>query len=227
MLAKMFQGVLQITKPSSLLRKEEKIQMKIIKPSVELMTDFDGENVLKFIELCGRVCYKSEKNITDTSAENFVRNLIKRGHESVLEHFSVTFRIICDRGVMAELTRHRLASFSIESTRYNSYDELKFIKPNTTDENYFRVWENQMIQAEEKYLQLRQCETKPELARNILPTSLKTEIIMTANLREWRHILKLRTDKKAHPQMRQVAQMILKILQDKLPVVFGEIGNAE
>lgn len=100
--------------------------MKIIEPSVELMRDFDGAEVMKFIERCGRTCYQSEKNITEDSAEKFVRNLIKRGHESVLEHFSVTFKIICDRGVMAELTRHRLASFSIESTRFNDYSSEKF-----------------------------------------------------------------------------------------------------
>ena len=98
--------------------------MKIIEPSVELMRDFDGAEVMKFIERCGRTCYQSWKNTTDNSAIVFVRNLIKRGHESVLEHFSATFKIICDRGVMAELTRHRLASFSIESTRFNAYDEL-------------------------------------------------------------------------------------------------------
>lgn len=203
--------------------------MKIIEPSVTLMRDFDGAEVMKFIEKCGRVCYQSEKNITDDSAEKFVRMLIKRGHESVLEHFSVTFKIICDRGVMAELTRHRLASFSVESTRYNAYKELTFIKPCFWDCNvgYFEFdeWFNEMKELEKFYQYFRkELKTKPEEARAILPNSLKTEIVMTANLREWRHILKLRTDKAAHPQMRQIAEMILKILKEKLPVVLEDIG---
>jgi len=200
----------------------------MIEPSVELMRDFDGAEVMKFIERCGRTCYQSEKNITEDSAEKFVRNLIKRGHESVLEHFSATFKIICDRGVMAELTRHRLASFSIESTRYNAYKELTFIEPcfwqNVESARLLTKWQFMMSDIERLYNNFRNRGVKPEQARAILPNSLKTEIIMTANLREWRHILKLRTDKAAHPQMRQVANMILDILKEKLPIVFEDIG---
>lgn len=201
--------------------------MKIIEPSAVLMRDFDGNEIMKFIEKCGRTCYQSEKNITDDSAEKFVRNLIKRGHESVLEHFSCTFKIICDRGVMAELTRHRLASFSIESTRFNASDELTFIKPCfwQDSDNKMENWILQMMANEGSYFWQRGKGATPEQARAILPNSLKTEIVMTANLREWRHILKLRTDKKAHPQMRQVANMILGILKEKLPIVFEDIGN--
>lgn len=207
--------------------------MKIIEPSVELMTIFNGDNVLKFIESCGRVCYRSEDNSTPDSAEKFVRMLIKRGHESVLEHFSCTFEIICDRGVMAELTRHRVASFSVESTRYCDYSadkfggELTFINPHfeTTSDARQAMFENAMADAEENYLRLRNGGTKPEDARAVLPLSLATTVIMTANLREWRHVLKLRTSGKAHPQMRQVANMILDILKEKLPVVFEDIGQ--
>ena len=224
--------------------------MKIIEPRVELMREFDGADVLKFIERCGRTCYQSEKNITADSADKFVRNLIKRGHESVLEHFSATFKIICDRGVMAELTRHRLASFSVESTRYNNYasdkfdGELTFIRPHlqsntvgmkeeiyekalTKNMSFFVLtniaWESKMRDVEEFYKNLIESGIQPEQARAILPNSLKTEIVMTANLRELRHILKLRMAKDAHPQMRQVALMILKILKGKLPVVFEDI----
>lgn len=202
--------------------------MKIIEPSAVLMRDFDGAEVMKFIERCGRTCYQSEKNITDDSAEKFVRNLIKRGHESVLEHFSCTFKIICDRGVMAELTRHRLASFSIESTRYNAYKELTFIQPcfwNEDEDEIFTTWKLLMEKDELYYKFMRLHGATPEQARSILPNSLKTEIVMTANLRELRHILKLRCDKKSHPQMRQVANMILKILKEKLPIVFEDIGD--
>lgn len=201
--------------------------MKIIKPSVELLTDFDGDDVLKFIEKCGRVCYRSEKKISDESAEKFVKMLIKRGHESVLEHFSCTFKIICDRGVMAELTRHRLASFSVESTRYCDYDELTFIKPcywEDTDSEYenFKQWKWAMAESEQWYGLQRMYNAAPQEARAVLPMSLATTVIMTANLREWRHILKLRTSPKAHPQMRQIALPILEIFKNKLPTVFED-----
>ena len=220
--------------------------MKIIEPSAVLMRDFDGNEVMKFIEKCGRTCYQSEKNITEDSAEKFVRNLIKRGHESVLEHFSATFKIICDRGVMAELTRHRLASFSVESTRYNKYDDLKIIMPTGWEPTYFlgdggikyEGWgvkdeiECVIFHTELTYKTLlgerekqHNINLPPEQARAVLPLCLATEIIMTANLREWRHILKLRTDKAAHPQMRQVANMILEVLKEKLPIVFEDIGE--
>ena len=206
--------------------------MKIIEPSVELMSEINGAEVMKFIERCGRTCYQSWTNATADSAIVFVRNLIRRGHESVLEHYSATFKIICDRGVMAELTRHRLASFSIESTRFNNYasdkfdKELTFIKPYfwKFEDKCFTEWKLQIESAEDFYLILISEGATPEQARAVLPNSLKTEIVMTANLRELRHILKLRTAKAAHPQMRQVAEMILKILKEKLPVVFEDIS---
>ena len=186
---------------------------------------------MKFLEKCGRTAYQSKKNITDDSAEKFIRNLIKRGHESVLEHFSCTFKIICDRGVMAELTRHRLASFTIESTRFNDYSSKKFgneltvIRPCfwAEETNAYHWWEFDMEEIEKTYLNWREEEVPPEQVRAILPNSLKTEIIMTCNLREWRHILKLRTAKDAHPQMRQVAEIILDALKRKLPVIFEDI----
>lgn len=125
---------------------------------------------------------------------------------------------------MAELTRHRLASFTIESTRFNAYKELTFIRPNFFDYRQYDVWFWAMDTAESNYKKSREKGSPPEQARTILPNSLKTEIIMTANLREWRHVLKLRTAKDAHPQMRQVANMILDILKQKLPVIFEDIG---
>ena len=197
--------------------------MKIIEPSAELLTPFDGTEVLKFIEKCGRVCYRSEKNITPDSAEKFVRILIKRGHESVLEHFSCTFKIVCDRGVMAELTRHRLCSFSIESTRYVDYsgEDLKFILPKISLDNF----EFAAADAESYYKELRKAGATPEYARAVLPNALATTIIMTANLREWRHILKLRTSQKAQPQMRQIMTLIFDTLKDKLPSVFEDCNN--
>ena len=205
--------------------------MKIIEASVELVDDFDAAAIMKKIERAGRVCYKSEGNIKDDSAEKFIRGIIKRGHESVIEHASISFKIICDRGVTHELVRHRIASYSQESTRFCDYTagkfggELTFIKPCfwSEDNETFLLWKATMAQLEKNYLTLRANGAKPEEARSILPNSLKTEIFVTMNLRELRHFLKLRTAKAAHPQMREVALKIYKILVEKLPAVFDDI----
>ena len=205
--------------------------MKIIEASVELVDDFDAAAIMKKIERAGRVCYKSEGNIKSDSAEKFIRGIIKRGHESVIEHASISFKIVCDRGVTHELVRHRIASYSQESTRFCDYTagkfggELTFIKPcfwSEDDEN-FLLWKATMAQLEKNYLTLRANGAKPEEARSILPNSLKTEIFVTMNLRELRHFLKLRTAKAAHPQMREVALKIYKILVEKLPAIFDDI----
>ncbi len=205
--------------------------MKIIEPSVELVDDFDAAAIMRKLERAGRVCYKSEGNIKSDSAEKFIRGIIKRGHESVIEHASVSFKIVCDRGVTHELVRHRLASYSQESTRYCDYGagkfggELTFIKPCfwSEDDDNFKLWSQTMSLIERNYLAMRAAGARPEQARSILPNSLKTEIFVTMNLRELRHFLKLRTSKNAHPQMRQVALKILDVLTDKLPAVFDDI----
>ena len=205
--------------------------MKIIEPSVELIDDFDAATIMRKLERAGSVCYKSEGNIKVDSAEKFIRGIIKRGHESVIEHAAVSFKIICDRGVTHELVRHRIASYSQESSRFCDYSagkfggELTFIKPcfwSEDDEN-FRRWSRTMALIEENYLAMRENGARPEEARSILPNSLKTEIFVTMNLREWRHFLKLRTATAAHPQMRQVALKILDILATKLPALFDDI----
>ncbi len=202
--------------------------MKIIEPSVELVNKIDAEEIMRHIELAGRVCYKSESRISDNSAEKFISNIIKSGHESVIEHISLTFKIICDRGVTHEIVRHRLASYSQESSRYCDYSndkfggELTFIKPCfwTEDDENYQLWKSTMANLEKIYLEMRKNGARPEQARSILPNSLKTEIFMTANLREWRHFIKLRTADRAHPQMREVALKIYQILNNKLPVIF-------
>ncbi|MBE8951436.1 MAG: FAD-dependent thymidylate synthase [Quinella sp. 3Q1] len=205
--------------------------MKIIEPSVELIDDFDAAAIMKKIERAGRVCYKSEGNIKDGSAEKFIRGIIKRGHESVIEHATISFKIICDRGVTHELVRHRLASYSQESSRFCDYSagkfggELTFIKPCfwQDDDANFKIWLASMELAEKNYLALRAGGARPEEARSILPNSLKTEIFVTMNLRELRHFLKLRTAAAAHPQMREVALKIYQILVEKLPAIFDDI----
>lgn len=184
--------------------------MKIIEPSVELIDDVNQDAVLAKIERCGRVCYQSEPKGNPAS---FVRMLIKRGHESVLEHVSLTFHIITDRAIQNELVRHRLASFCVESTRYVKYNELVTVQENDIVYNGMAFW------TENAYKGLLQQGYPPEIARAVLPLCTKSELYMTANLREWRYILKLRTGKAAHPQMRQLAGIILQIFKEKLPVI--------
>lgn len=205
--------------------------MKIIKPAFAFLDEVDGSEVLRHLERAGRVCYKSEDKITDDSAEKFIRNIIKRGHESVLEHEKITVIIICDRGVTHELVRHRIASYSQESTRYCNYtnekfgSELTFINPCfwAEDDPRYIVWKGQMERIEDAYNQLIETGASPQEARSILPNSLKTEIVVTMNIREWRHFFKLRTSTAAHPQMREVANMLLAAFKEKIPVLFDDI----
>ena len=196
--------------------------MKIIEPSATLVDNINPEEILKKIELCGRVSHQSQPR--DDSAETFIRMLIKRGHESVLEHASLTFHIICDRAIQNELVRHRHAGFTVESTRYVKYDGIEVIAPDLPHESYpYRLWYSETLRAEETYRAMIAHGTKPEEARAVLPNCLKSELYMTANLRELRHILKLRTSKAAHPQMRLIAGQILQVFREKLPVIVEDI----
>lgn len=205
--------------------------MKVIKPKVEFISVIDGTSILKQIEQCGRVCYKSEDNIVTGTAEKFVANIIKRGHEAVLEHFSFSVKFICDRGVSHEIVRHRVASYCQESTRYCNYSNDKFgseitvIKPLYLEPGTlgYDAWFMACQTAEGAYFDLLDWGCTPQEARAVLPNSLKTEIIMTANLREYRHFFKLRCAKEAHPQMREVANMLLKMCKEQIPVVFDDI----
>ena len=205
--------------------------MKIIEASYSIETPIDGAEILKRIEQAGRTCYKSEDRITEESAKAFVRKLIERGHESVLEHASITVRFVCDRGISHEIVRHRLASYSQESTRYCNYSgdrfgsELTFIKPCFFKEKKgaYCSWYNSIDFAECAYFDMLDDGCTPQEARSVLPNSTKTEVVMTANLREWRHFLKLRTAKAAHPQMRELTVPLLKELQERIPVVFDDI----
>lgn len=203
--------------------------MRIVEPSVEILTPLDGNAILKHIELCGRVCYKSEDKITEDSAERFVRNLIKRGHESVLEHCNITVRFVCDRGVSHELVRHRIAAYSQESSRYCNYahaGEIAVVAPCRLSEGTvpYVLWEQACKDAEKAYMQLLASGITPETARSVLPTCLKTEVVFTMNLRELRHFLRLRTSGAAHPDMRLLATTLLARLKTEIPVVFDDIG---
>lgn len=205
--------------------------MKIIKPGIEFITPVRGDVILKRLEECGRVCYKSEGRITDDSAPKFVAGIIKRGHEAVLEHCSFTVKFTCDRGVSHEIVRHRLASYCQESTRYCNYSKGDFdsqitvIEPCYLNKGTFAYdeWEKACKRSEEAYFNLLNWGLSPQEARAVLPNSLKTEVVMTANVREWRHFLKLRCSKAAHPQMREVATRLLKELKERVPVCFDDI----
>ena len=205
--------------------------MKIVSPDFEVLSLVDGQAILHDIERCGRVCYKSEDKITETSAQAFVGNIIKRGHEAVLEHASVTVKFTVDRGVSHEIVRHRLAAYCQESTRYCNYSkdgfgrQVTFIQPHFLDRGT-RGWELWVLayeQAEKAYFDLLNWGCSPQEARAVLPNSLKTEVVMTANLREWRHFFKLRTAPAAHPQMREVTIPLLRRMQELIPVVFDDI----
>lgn len=207
--------------------------MRIIEPSFEILDCPDGLILLQKIELAGRVCYKSEANITSDSAIAFVRRILKNGHESVLEHEKISARVICDRGVSHEIVRHRIASYSQESTRYCNYSlnkfqsELTFIRPFfwNNDPEKFRIWQDTMAMIEQSYLMLIEKGASPQEARSILPNSLKTEIIITMNIREWRHFFRLRSATTAHPQMQEIAGAMLKAFQSHVPIVFEDINN--
>jgi len=202
--------------------------MKIIFAGFEILGDVNGIEILKSIERAGRVCYKSEDQITDISALHFVKNIIKRGHESVLEHQSISILLTCDRGVSHEVVRHRIAAYSQESTRYCNYGgegitvisiREFFINPHSFD-----VWFSAMINCERAYLDLLKNGESPQIARSVLPNSLKTEIVITYNLRQWRHFLKLRTSAAAHPQMREIALQILYTFRELIPIIFDDIN---
>jgi len=194
---------------------------------------------LNLIEIAGRTCYKSEDKITSGSSANFVEMVLKRGHESVIEHSAMTVKFIIDRGVSHELVRHRLCAFSQESTRYCNYKSgVTFVIPPWCDipqgeyvkEDFITGTEDQLLwlgsifESEETYIKLLSLGWTPQQARSVLPNSTKTEIVVTANFREWRHIFKLRCDKAAHPQMREIMIPLLAECKKIIPVIFDDIA---
>jgi len=205
--------------------------MKIIKPSYEILNLPSGDEIMKLLELAARTCYKSEDKITEGSAEDLIRRLIKSGHASVLEHISFSVRFICDRGITHELVRHRLCAFSQESTRYANYSKEKFgreitvIKPRfwPEDSRQYRIWAVSMGQAEKNYMELLDSGSKAQEARSVLPTCLKADIICSTNLREWLHIFNLRCAKASHPQIRELMLPLLDDVSQRVPVIFDDL----
>ena len=204
-------------------------KMKILKPFFVIEDEIDGERILKNLERYGRTCYKSEDRITPESAREFVARILKGGHESVIEHEKVTVRIICDRGVAHEIVRHRIASYSQESTRYCNYKSrgIQVIEPFffVGDNKKYQIWLSTMHACEDAYNALIKAGATPQEARSVLPNSLKTEIIITYNLREWRHFFRLRCSKQAHPQMREVIIPLLQEFKRRIPVIFDDIAE--
>ena len=208
--------------------------MKIIEPSVELINAPSYETLMATIEAAGRTCYKSESKISEGSAEKFIRGIIKRGHEAVIEHGSLSVRFVCDRGVSHEIVRHRIAAYCQESTRYCNYSkgdfggEITVVKPVylAEDTPVYRIWKRSCETAEIAYFDLLNEGCTAQEARAVLPNSLKTEVVMTADIREWRHFIKLRNSPAAHPQMREVAGMLAVLFKNNYPVFFEDIEVA-
>ena len=204
--------------------------MKIIEATHKIIKAPLYGEALKLLELAARVCYKSEDKIKPGSAEKLIESCIRRGHHSILEHVNITVKFICSRGISHELVRHRHCAFSQESTRYVNMGgkEIEFIKPWWYDKEKPHVvdkWRNHMHDCVFYYQELLIEELPPQAARGVLPNDLKTEIIVTTNIREWRHILDLRTDGAAHPDMRNLMRPLLAEFKEKYPVLFDDVGK--
>lgn len=205
--------------------------VKVVPESVEIMTPLDGDAILKHLELCIRNCYKSEDKIEPGSAEKMIKKIIELKHEAMLEHFAVTVRLITDLGVYKDITRHRIASFAIESTRYCNYSKGKFggeltvMEPPVLQKGTpeYDLWLQTMETIEKNYNALANMGYKADVCRMLLPHSVKASVVMTANLREWRHIFKLRTAKAAHPTVQSIMKKVLAEFKRQIPLVFDDI----
>lgn len=208
--------------------------MKIIEPKVEIISAIDGDKMLKQIELAARNCYKSEDKITEdcSSAKKIITMLMSKHHDAMLEFADIIVRLTCDIGVYKDLTRHRHCSFAIESTRYCNYskekfgNEITFIKPcNMEDNELYVCWEQAMRNIENYYNLMSKLGAKPDQLRMLLPHSTAASVVMKANIREWRHILRLRTSPAAHPSVQQIMKMVLAEFKKNIPILFDDIGE--
>ena len=218
--------------------------MKIVKPKVEawfhLPQQVDSEGITigepmhpeLFLEQVGRLCYKSEDKITNGSATKFIRMLDNRGHHAMLEHCIASVKFICDRGVTHEMVRHRIASYAQESTRYCNYTKDKFgnqisaiLPPFKHPKESDRVWNETLQVIEDAYARLIKIGEPAQLARAVLPISVKTEIWSTYNLRQWQYVFKMRCAKTAHPQIREVMLKALAIFKRVVPAMFTPLAE--
>lgn len=207
----------------------ERFIMEIIEQSHKIYDEIDGKAILKKLEYCARTCYDSYDKTCEGSDEKLVTFLIKHGHESVLEHQSITVTLVTDRAVLAELTRHRLASYSVQSQRYVRYDNIAFIKPDEMEEGSksYLLWKNVCKMCAMAYRTMLQWGVPQQFARRVLPNSTATKIVITTNLREWRWIFKQRTSPAAHPDIRALLNPLLAELKEKIPIVFDDIKGED
>lgn len=203
--------------------------MRIVEPWIKV-EKFDGKQIMKGIERACRTCYRSEDKISEESYKNLLTNCLNRGHESVLEHEKITVRIYSDIGTYKDLTRHRFASFSVESTRYCSYNKDKYgneiavVNPvYMEDKEVFETWKKAIEDMEKAYMKMKELGASTDMCREILPHSTAAEYTMTANIREWKHILELRTTNHVHPAIRQVLIPLLLLFKEQMPEIFGDI----
>ena len=207
--------------------------MRLVEPWIKV-ENFDGVKIMKRIERACRTCYRSEDKISEESYKNLLTNCLNRGHESVLEHEKITVRIYSDIGTYKDLTRHRFASFSVESTRYCSYNKDKYgneiavVNPvYMEDKEVFETWKKAIEDMEKAYMKMKELGASTDMCREILPHSTAAEYTMTANIREWKHILKLRTNKRVHPSIRQVLIPLLKYFKEQMPEIFDDVEYDE
>ena len=203
--------------------------MRIVEPWIKV-EKIDGKQIMKRIERACRTCYRSEDKISEESYKNLLTNCLNRGHESVLEHEKITVRIYSDIGTYKDLTRHRFASFSVESTRYCSYDKDKYgneiavVNPvYMEDKEVFETWKKAIEDMEKAYMKMKELGASTDMCREVLPHSTAAEYTMTANIREWKHILELRTTNHVHPAIRQVLIPLLLLFKEQMPEIFGDI----
>ena len=203
--------------------------MRLVEPWIKV-ENFDGVKIMKRIERACRTCYRSEDKISEESYKNLLTNCLNRGHESVLEHEKITVRIYSDIGTYKDLTRHRFASFSVESTRYCSYNKDKYgneiavVNPvYMEDKEVFETWKKAIEDMEKAYMKMKELGASTDMCREILPHSTAAEYTMTANIREWKHILELRTTKHVHPAIRQVLIPLLLLFKEQMPEILGDI----
>ncbi|CDA59052.1 thymidylate synthase complementing protein ThyX [Clostridium sp. CAG:245] len=203
--------------------------MRLVEPWIKV-ENFDGVKIMKRIERACRTCYRSEDKISEESYKNLLTNCLNRGHESVLEHEKITVRIYSDIGTYKDLTRHRFASFSVESTRYCSYNKDKYgneiavVNPvYMEDKEVFETWKKAIEDMEKAYMKMKELGASTDMCREVLPHSTAAEYTMTANIREWKHILELRTTNHVHPAIRQVLIPLLLLFKEQMPEIFGDI----
>lgn len=201
-------------------------EIRIVHPSVKIVSNPDGQEALKIIERMGRISHQSHDLATEDSAERFVRQIIKMGHLSLLEHYSITALFVCSRAVADELRTHRHTSPIMESTRWVDYTKDQFTMTFVRDDDdmeHLDFWDEAYINAARSYRELRKLGVKSETARDVLPLGLKAEFGVTANLREWRYIFELRTKPDVHPQLRRLMLDLLRQCREAIPVVFDDI----